>query len=88
MNLFLTEGHKDDRDEEVEHHKRHKHDTGADEEGTQDWVVIKNLSDNKKEYNMLLQCHYNDIMMLRCSYHMTQSEGFKVERAQCVPHHS
>lgn len=49
MYLLLTECHQNDRDEEVEHHKGHKHNTGANEECTKYWIVVKNLKDNTKK---------------------------------------
>lgn len=49
MYLLLTERHQDDRDEEVQHHKGHEHNAGADEESTKHWVVIQNLRDEEEE---------------------------------------
>lgn len=49
MYLLLTECHQHNRDEEVEHHKGHEHNTGANEECTKYWIVVKNLKDNATE---------------------------------------
>lgn len=49
MDLLLTECHQNDRDEEVQHHKGHEHNTGADEESTEHWIIIQNLRDQKGE---------------------------------------
>lgn len=49
MYLLLTECHQNDRNEEVEHHKGHKHNTGANEKCTKYWIVVKNLKDNTEE---------------------------------------
>lgn len=49
MYLLLTECHQDNRNEEVQHHKGHEHNAGADEESTQHWIVIQNLTDQKEE---------------------------------------
>lgn len=49
MYLLLTECHEDDRDEEVQHHKGHEHNTGADEESTEHWVIIQNLVGEEEE---------------------------------------
>lgn len=40
MYLLLSECHQNDGDEEVQHHKGHKHDAGPDEESTEHWIVI------------------------------------------------
>lgn len=40
MYLLLSECHQNDGDEEVQHHKGHKHDAGPDEESTKHWIVI------------------------------------------------
>lgn len=40
MYLLLTKCHQDDRYKEVQHHKGHEHDAGANEECTKHWVVI------------------------------------------------
>lgn len=43
MYLLLSERHQDDGDEQVQHHKGHEYNAGADEERTKHRVVIKNL---------------------------------------------
>lgn len=43
MYLFLTECHKNDRDEEIQHHKGHEHYAWPNEESTKHRIVIKNL---------------------------------------------
>lgn len=40
MYLLLSECHQNDGDEEVQHHKGHKHDAGPNEESTKHWIVI------------------------------------------------
>lgn len=40
MYLLLSECHQNDGDEEVQHHKGHKHDAGPNEESTEHWIVI------------------------------------------------
>lgn len=49
MYLLLTERHQDDRDEEVQHHKGHEHDAGADEESSEDRVITQNLKSQEEE---------------------------------------
>lgn len=49
MYLLLAERHKNDRDEEVQHHKGHEHDAGADEECAKHWIVIKNLKNQEED---------------------------------------
>ena len=49
MDLLLTERHQNDRDEEVQHHKGHEHNAGADEESSEDWIVIQNLRDQEED---------------------------------------
>lgn len=52
MYLFLTECHKNDRYEEVEHHKGHEHNAGANEKSPKYWIIIKNLRlDERDKYN-------------------------------------
>lgn len=40
MYLLLSECHQNDGDEEVQHHKGHKHNAGPNEESTEHWIVI------------------------------------------------
>lgn len=64
MYLLLTECHQNDRDEEVEHHKSHKHNAGANEECTKYWIVVKNLRDNKAEIGIK-----NKTTIIFCSWY-------------------
>lgn len=48
MNLFLSECHKNDRDEEVQYDKGHEHNAGANQEGPKQWVIIQNLRNQKE----------------------------------------
>ena len=45
--LLLTEGHQDDRDKQVQHHKCHKNDAGPNEEGAKHWSIVQDLSERK-----------------------------------------
>lgn len=47
MYLFLTECHKNNRDEEVQHHKGHEHNAGTNKESPEHWIVVQNLADQK-----------------------------------------
>lgn len=47
--LFLAEGHQDDWDEEVHHHKGHEHNAGPDEESAKHWIIIQNLRDYEED---------------------------------------
>lgn len=49
MYLLLTECHQNDRDEEVQHHKGHEHNGGADKESPKHWIVIQNLGEKEEE---------------------------------------
>jgi len=49
MDLLLTECHQNDRDEEVQHHKGHEHNAGADEESSKHWIVSQNLRDQEED---------------------------------------
>lgn len=49
MDLLLTECHQNDRDEEVQHHKGHEHNAGADEESSKQWIVIQNLRNQEED---------------------------------------
>lgn len=45
--LLLTEGHQDDRDKQIQHHKCHKNYAGPNEEGTKNWAVVQDLPGRK-----------------------------------------
>lgn len=49
MYLLLTECHQDDRNKEIQHHKGHKHNAGANEKSAKHRIVIENL-----KYNQIL----------------------------------
>ena len=49
MYLLLTESHQNDRDEEIQHHKGHEHDAGANEKGPKNWIVIQHLRDQEED---------------------------------------
>lgn len=49
MDLLLSECHQNYRDEQVQHHKGHEHNAGADEESSKHWIIIQNLQDQKED---------------------------------------
>lgn len=81
MYLLLTECHQNDRDEEVEHHKGHKHNTGANEECTKYRIVVKNLKDNTEETGK------NKDFLFWCNRYNLKTDLFIVENAKLQANH-
>lgn len=52
MILFFTERHQNDGDEEVQNHKSHKNNAGANQEGTKYRVIIQDLWSQKLDINV------------------------------------
>lgn len=40
MDLLLTKSHQNHRDKEVQHHKGHEHNAGANEESSKHWIIV------------------------------------------------
>lgn len=82
MHLLLTECHQNDRDEEVEHHKGHKHNTGANEECAKYWIVVKNLKDTE-EIGKKKNSHF----LFWYSHNHLKTDLFIVENAKLQANH-
>lgn len=54
--LLLIEGHQDDRDKEIQHHKCHENDAGPNQEGAEHWAVVQDLSGRKPELSPGVPC--------------------------------
>lgn len=48
--LLLVECHEDHWDEEIEHHKRHEHDAGTEEQSTEHRGVIQDLANSESVF--------------------------------------
>lgn len=83
MYLLLTECHQNNRDEEVEHHEGHKHNTGANEECTKYWIVVKNLKDNAEEIGKKKNCHF----LFWCNHNNLKTDLFIVENTKLQANH-
>lgn len=46
IGLLLLESHKDDWDEEIEHHECHEHDAGTNEQSTKQGGVVQDLANS------------------------------------------